>query len=545
MMGYMPSAGLGGLLKDGSKHISGVDEAVLRNIDACKQLGAIVRTSMGPNGMNKMVINHLGKLFVTSDAATIVRELDVVHPAAKLLVMASQTQEREAGDGTGFVIVFGAQLLEKAEALLRMGLHTAEIIDGYGRAAAFVMTELENLAVKSVTDVTDRSQVSLAIRSAIASKQFGLEDILAPLVADACVNVLPKNLNTFSVENVRVAKIQGGDLSQSVVVKGTVLVRDSEGTIKHLSNAKVGVYTCDIDAENPETKGTVLLNSAEEFMKYTRSEEDALEAKLKAIVDAGVNVIVSPKFGDMAMHFLERFQVMAIKCASKFDLRRVARSTGAVALPKMDPPSTDEIGICDKVSVDEIGSTKCVIFKQESESSRIATIVLRASTENVLDDAERAIDDAVNVFKSLTRDQRLVAGAGASELELAKRLSEFSASCPSLDQYAIKKYGEAMEEIPRCFAENSGEDASALLSSLQAAHANGQADAGIDVESGTVMSATEAGVYDLLSSKLWAVRLATEAVNTILRIDQIVMAKTAGGPKPRDMMPGDVNDDAP
>ncbi|KAA8491814.1 T-complex protein 1 subunit theta [Porphyridium purpureum] len=542
-MSYAPMGGLSALLKDGTKHVTAADDAVMRNIDACKQLGAIVRTSIGPNGMNKMVTNRLGKLFVTSDAATIVRELEVVHPAAKLLVMAAETQDREVGDGTGFVITFGAQLMSNAALLIKMGLHTAEIIQGYGRAAAFAMTELEAMSIKSVTDPADREQVAVALRSAIASKLFGMEDFLAGLVAEACVSVLPKNQSMFSVENVRVAKVHGGSLNTSSVVKGSVLIHDVEGTIKHLKNAKIAMYTCDVDAEQTETKGTVLLNSAEEFANYNRSEEDALEKRIKDIANTGANVIVGPKFGDMALHFIERYKMMAIRVPSKFDLRRIARTTGAVVLAKLVPPSPEEIGACDSVGVEEIGSTKCTIFRQDSSSSRIATIIVRASTENLLDDVERAIDDAVNVYKNLTRDQRLVCGAGATEMELARLLYKYAETLPSLDQYSIKKYAAALEEIPRCFAENSGGNATELMNTLQAVHADGDAQMGVDVENAGIMNAAEKNVYDLLSAKLMAIRLTTDAVTTILRIDQIVMSKEAGGPKPRDMMAGDYNDE--
>lgn len=416
---------------------------------------------------------------------------------------------------------------------------------GYEKAGQEALAILNDLSVHKVGDIKDVDAVATALSSCIATKQYGLEDTLAPLIAKACISVLPSNINMFSVENIRVAKVLGGSVHDSAVVQGAVLLRDVEGTIKKAEDAKVAIYTCDFEASQTETKGTVLLKSAEEFRNYTRSEETLLESKIKAIADAGVTVIAAPKFGEVAMHFLEKYRIMAIKCMSKFDLRRVARTTGAIALAKMNRPTVDEIGRADLVEVEEIGSTKCVVFKQKKEGSRIATILVRASTQNLLDDIDRAVDDAVNVFKGITKDSRFAAGAGACEIELSRRLHKFADARPGLDQYAIKKYAEALEVIPRILAETSGLDATNMISNLVAAHAAGQATAGLDVEEGAVMDATKVSVYDLLSVKHWGLRLATDAVATILRVDQIIMAKTAGGPKPRDMQSADANDEAP
>lgn len=495
--------------------------------------------------MNKMVVNHLGKLFVTSDAATIVRELEVIHPAAKLIVMASETQEREVGDGTGFVVTFAGELLDQAEKLLRMGLTTSEIVQGYERACEEALAILETLVVHKVPDLKDEEKVNTAINSCIASKQYGLEDVLTPLITKACLSVLPSNINMFSVENIRVAKVLGGSVSDTTVIQGAVILRDVEGTIKRVENAKVAIYSCDFEASQSETKGTVLLKTAKEFTNYTKSEETSLEKKVKAIADTGVTVVAAPKYGEVALHFLEKYGVMAIKSQSKFELRRIARTTGAIGLAKLTTPTVEEIGRADLVQVEEIGSTKCTVFKQTKDGSRIATLLVRASTNNLLDDIDRAVDDAVSVFKSMSKDPRFVSGAGAAEMEMAGQLHKFADTRPGLDQYAIKKFATSLEVIPRVLAETSGFDATNVVSTLAAAHAEGNARAGLDIESGEVIDAVDAKIFDLLQVKHWALKLATDAVATILRVDQIIMAKMAGGPKPRDMQGADAMDDAP
>lgn len=368
------------------------------------------------------------------------------------------------------------------------------------------------------------TSVADALKTCIASKQYGVEDILAPLIAEACVRVLPSNINMFSVENVQVAKVLGGSLSDSSVISGAVLTRDVEGTVNKVDNARVVVFTCDFDTAQSETKGTVLLKSAEEFSNYTKSEESMLEKKIKQLADAGITVIVSTKFGEVAMHFIEKYRIMAVKCQSKFDLRRVARTAGAIALAKISVPTVDEIGRVDTVQVEEIGSTKCTVFRQSKEGSRIATILVRASTQNLLDDVDRAVDDAVNVYKGITKDPRFVAGAGAAECELSCRLQNFADSRPGLDQYAVKKFAEALQVVPRILAENTGNHVSGVVSNVMAAHASGRSNAGVDVDDGSVIDAVDRRILDQLMVKHWALRLATDAVTTILQVDQVCIA---------------------
>lgn len=366
---------------------------------------------------------------------------------------------------------------------------------------------------------------------------------MTPLIAEACISVLPSNLSMFSVENIRVAKVLGGSVTDSIVIQGAVILHGAEGTVTKVAGAKIAIFTCDFETTQSETKGTVLLKSAQEFSNYNKSEEAMLDKHVKSIVDSGVKVVVSPKFGEVAMHFLEKYGIMAVRCQSKFELRRVARTTGAVALAKLRPPSADEVGRADSVNVEEIGSTKCVIFKQEKDGSRIATILVRASTQNLLDDIDRAVDDAVNVFKGISKDGRFVAGAGACEMELSRRLQEFADARPGLDQYAIKKYAEAFEVIPRILAETSGFDATNAVSMLAALHADKGQNMGLNINDGSALDASEADLVDLMNTKHWAIRLATDAATTVLRVDQIIMAKAAGGPKPRDMQSPDAGID--
>ncbi|KAG9201365.1 hypothetical protein B5807_07961 [Epicoccum nigrum] len=541
----IPNAPNSGLFKQGYQNYDAEDGAVIRNIDACRTIAQTVQTSLGPFGRNKIVINHLQKMILTSDAATILRELEVVHPAAKLLVMASQQQEAEMGDATNLVIVLAGELLKKAEELIRMGLKTSDIVLGYEKAQNAAQQVLEELVCDKVADIRSQEELAKAIRTVVAAKQSGSEDFLADLVAEAVLAVLPKNPVNFNVDNVRVVKIMGGALEQSKVVKGMVFARSPEGAVTKATKAKVGVFSCPIDISQTETKGTVLLHNAKEMMDFTKGEEQQVEQAIKELHDSGIRVVVAGStIGELAQHYLNRYNMLTIKILSKFELRRLCRVVGATPLARLGAPMPDEMGSIDIVETLEIGGDRVTVFRQENEQTRTATLVLRGATQNHLDDVERAIDDGVNVVKAITRDPRLVPGAGATEMQLIERIKTIADKTPGLAQYSIRKFAEAFEVIPRTLAESAGLDATEVLARLYVAHgaqkARGKDDewtVGVDIENddntGT-LDAKDNGILDLWVSKSWAVKLATEAARTVLSVDQIIVARQAGGPK----MPG-------
>ncbi|KAI6246872.1 putative T-complex protein 1 subunit theta [Erysiphe necator] len=533
----IPNAPNSSLFKQGYNNYASEDGAVIRNIDACRTISSTVQTSLGPYGRNKIVINHLQKMVLTSDAATILRELDVVHPAAKLLVMASQQQEAEIGDATNLVIILAGEFLKQAEELIRMGLKTSDVIRGYELAQEFVLSELEKLSVDKVEDLMSPTELSKAIRTVIASKQNGSEDFLSGIVSEAVQAVLPKNPTNFNVDNIRVAKIMGGSLEQSKVIKGMVFGREPDGSVKKAIKAKVGVYSCPIDISQTETKGTVLIHNAEEMLNYTKGEEAQLDSLIKELYDSGLRVIIAGStVGELALHYINRYGILVIRILSKFELRRLCRVVGATPLARLGAPMPDEMGSIDAVETMEIGGDRVTVFRQENESTRTATLLLRGATENHLDDLERAVDDGVNVVKAITRDPRLLPGAGATEMQLAERVQLFADKTPGLAQYSIRKYGEAFEVIPRTLAESAGLDATEVLSRLYTAHhKRDDWTTGVDIENNDntgTLDSREMGILDLLIGKKWAIKLATEAARTVLSVDQIIVARQAGGPKP-------------
>ncbi|KAF8504700.1 T-complex protein 1 [Russula emetica] len=529
------------LFKDGYKQMSGLEDAVLRNIEAVSELSNLVRTSFGPNGRNKLVINHLGRLFVTSDAATIIREIEVVHPAAKLLVMASQAQEVEMGDATNTVLILAGELLKKAENLLVMGLHPSEVMKGYELACTKALAELESLSTGKLPSPLTKAALAHAVIPSIASKQYGSEDILARLVAEAALSVMPENNKAFNVDNVRVVKIMGGSLAGSKVVQGMVFGREPEGDVKKVTKAKVAVFTNPIDTAQTETKGTVLIKNADEMLNFTRGEEKHMEKIFKELADSGVKVIIAgTTVGELALHYLNRSQILVLKVLSKFDLRRLCRVVQATPLARLGAPTPEEAGYVDVCETVEIGGDRVTVLRQELDGAgvktRTATIVLRGATQNHLDDLERAVDDGVASLKALIKDPRLIPGAGATELALASRVDTYGAGLRGLAQHAVRRFASALEVIPRTLAENAhgGAEGNEIVARLLAKHEKAGGESwGVDVEAETdgTVNAAEHNIVDSLAAKAWAIRLATEAAVSVLSVDSIIMSRPAGGPK--------------
>eukprot|EP00593_Proboscia_inermis_P012554 CAMPEP_0171322692 /NCGR_PEP_ID=MMETSP0816-20121228/115118_1 /TAXON_ID=420281 /ORGANISM="Proboscia inermis, Strain CCAP1064/1" /LENGTH=361 /DNA_ID=CAMNT_0011821233 /DNA_START=48 /DNA_END=1133 /DNA_ORIENTATION=- len=357
----------------------------------------------------------------------------------------------------------------------------------------------------------------------------------------------PNSRPSVSPEAIRVAKIMGGDVSMSSVISGMVVLSGAATLNKtSVEDAVVAVFGCGIEASATEAKGTVLMKNAEDLQNYNKTEETKMDEIIKSIASAGVTVIVSGgSVSEMALHFMEQYGIMCIKIASKWELRRLCSAVNATALVRLGPPTPEEMGFCDLVKVQEIGGRIVTLFtqtKSASDGCRLSTVILRASTSSLLADLERAVDDGVHAVKNLCKDGRLVPGAGATEMELSLRLKRFADTCPGLDQYAIRSFAKAMEFVPKTLAENSGQDATDLVTALGAAHAKeGGETMGVDVMADAYGDDDNNGIrdtttpddliVDLLTTKTSAFRLGIDAALTVLRVDQIIMSKPAGGGK--------------
>lgn len=456
------------LLKDGYKTYSGVEESIIRNIEAVKEIASMTRTSLGPNGMNKFIVNHLDKLYLTKDSGVMCRELDVNHPAVRLVVNSSKIQESECGDNTNYVITLAGELLSNAESLIRTGVHPTDIISGYEKGLDKTFELFESAKKMEVENIKDHKEIAKVIKSVISTKMIQRTDnFLSAIIAEACILTCPSKPELFNEENVRIAKMLGGNIYDSQVIKGMVVVRHLEGSITKVENCKVAVFNCPFENIGAETKDTVLFKNAQELLGYNKSEEDNIEKIVKGIVDAGVKaVIVGGSVSNMAVHFLDRYKVLCLRTLSKFELRRIARSIGATPLVRLGTPLPEEIGYADKIAVDEIGSQKCVIITRDSEENKMATILVRGSTNNLLENTERIIEDGVNLYKNVCKSNVFIGGAGAFEAYLSNSLKEYAKTVTSLEQYSIDKFGESFEIIPRTIVENAGLKVSEIMANL-------------------------------------------------------------------------------
>lgn len=550
-----------GLFKQGYSSLSNMDGQINKSIAAIREIYQMSLTSMGPCGRNKIIVNHLSKHIITNDAATMLRELEIVHPAVKVLVMATEQQKIDMGDSTNLVMILAGELLNVSEKLISLGLSPVEIIQGYNMAKNFTLNELDKLVINEVTEKHNLQELIKVTKPVISSKQHGYADILSELVSEAISYVLPVNSDYFNVDSIRVVKIMGGSLSNSKVVKGMIFNREPEGHLKSLPQGekhKVAVFSCPIDVSGTETKGTVLLHNAQEMLDFTKGEEKQLDSIIKEIADTGVKcVIAGSTVGDLALHYLNRYGILVLKVPSKFELRRICRVCGATPLPRLGAPTPEEIGIIESIITQEIGGDRVTMFQQDSETTRTATIILRGATQNNLDDIERAIDDGVAAIKGLMKPDggKLLPGAGATEIDLVSRITQYGEKTPGLMQLAIKQYAIAFEVVPRALAETAGLNVNEVLPNLYSSHTISGDDVdslerlcqGIDVSGQVaegIVDVREEGIYDLLASKKHAIDVATEAAITVLSIDQIIMAKRAGGPAiPKNPKPGNWDQD--
>ena len=372
------------------------------------------------------------------------------------------------GDNSNFVITFATELLNQAAELIKNGLHPSEILIGYEKAWKKCLSLIEDSPRFKVTDVKNMEEITKIIKPVIGSKLLhGHDLILAPLIAEACISVCPSKQENFNVDNVRVAKILGGSLVDSQIIKGLVIVRSTETAVNRAENCKIAVYNCPLETQSAETKDTVLFKNADELINYNRSEEDFMEKLIKDIVDSGVKVVVAGgSISDMALHYFERYKIMVFRIMSKFELRRVAKAVGATPLVRLGAPTKEEIGFADKVYVDEISSMKCIVVVRDSDENKLATLIMRGSTMNMLENLERIVEDGVNVYKNTCKDPNFVPGAGAIEMFLSNGIKTFGKNVTSLDQYAINKFGESFEVVPRTLAENSGLNVNEVLANL-------------------------------------------------------------------------------
>lgn len=537
MAAHVPTApGLPQMLKAGMKYFSGLQGNLFTNLMACKALMHCLRTCYGPLGHNKLVINHLGKMFHSSHAATILNELELESPMACLLRSAAETQQEETGDGTGFVVLLAGALLENAEKLLRSGLSIVHIRAGYDMACKEVLRLLPGLVCVVLKNPHNQEEVQCVLQSIMGSKFFSYQKFLSKLVATACIAVAPPDPLAFNPDHVCVFKIPGGGILNSYVLEGMLVPTEAEGLIKRVERARIAAYCCPFGASKMEAKNTVMFESAAQLKNFGKKEENLIAERVLGLAKAGVNVIaVGGRVDSLALFYADRCRIMVVRLPSRMQLQQLCKTTGATLLYKPDVPSPEDVGHCYRVYTTEIGSTIVVVFSQHGTPCPLATVVLRGATGEMLDSLEVAIQDGVQVYKNLGADVRLLPGAGATEMALSVRLSTLGMYYPGCEQYGILEFSQALKTLPAILAENAGLPVNEIMAKMEIQHQLGNQNTGIllGVEEANTMDAITEGVLDPFLVKYRGIVLATQIAVTLLDVSDIMVAKKSGGPKPR------------
>ncbi|MET1101241.1 MAG: thermosome subunit alpha [Pyrodictiaceae archaeon] len=532
------------VLKEGTQRTYG-REALRSNILAAKVLAEVLRTSLGPRGLDKMLVDSFGDVTITNDGATILKEMEVQHPAAKLLVEVAKAQDAEVGDGTTSAVVLAGMLLDRAENLLEQNIHPTTIIEGYKKALNFSLEELTKLGKK--VDINDKETLKKIAMVSLISKYVGSGATLDKLTSMAVEAVLkvaePRGDGTYEVrlDNIKIEKKKGGSLLDSIMVNGIVLDKEvvHPGMPRRVENAYIVLLDTPLEVEKPEITAKINITSPEQIKAFLDEEarilkeyvdkiyEVALERMKRDGVDpskAGIVVITQKGIDEVAQHFLAKKKILAVRRVKRSDMEKLERATGGRIVSSIRDLTPADLGYAKLVEERKVGNDK-MVFIEGCPNPKAITILLRGANDMVLDEAERSLNDALHVLRNVLRKPMIVAGGGAADVELALRLRKYAESVGGKEQLAIEAYADALEEIPMILAESAGLDALQALMDLRKLHAEGKINAGIDVLNSKIAEdMLSINVIEPILVKEQVLKSATEAATTILKIDDVIAA---------------------
>ena len=514
------------IMKEGSRRAAGRD-AQFNNIQAARAVGEAVRTTLGPKGMDKMLIDTLGDVVITNDGVTILKEMDIEHPAAKMMVEVAKTQDEEAGDGTTTAVVLAAELLKKAEELLRLEVHPTVIIGGYRTAAEKAREILDGIAVD--VDIEDEELLKKIAKTSITGKEAEVaREHLAEIAVNACKAIVEvvDGKRVVDKDYINIEKKMGGKVQDTQLIKGIVIDKEvvHPAMPRKIENAKIALINASMEVKDTETDAEIRIRTADQLRAFLDEEERMLREMVEKVKNAGANVVICQKgIDDLAQHFMARAGILAVRRVKKSDMERLARATGGRIVTNIDEISDAELGKAALVEERKVATDR-MVFIEGCEDPKAVSILIRGGTEHVVDEVERSMNDAFRVVGSVIEDGKAVPGGGAVETELALRLREFATSLHGKQQLAVEKFAEALELIPRTLAENAGLDPIDKLVELKAAHEKGKKNAGLDVYTGKIVDMWEMGVIEPLRTKKQAITSAIEAAIMILRIDDVIAA---------------------
>jgi thermosome len=533
------------ILREGSQRTTGKD-AQRNNILAAKVITETIKTTLGPQGMDKMLVSGMGDVVITNDGATIMKELDIQHPAAKMLVEVAKSQDNEVGDGTTTAVVLAGGLLTKAEKLLDQDVHPTVIVEGYKKAAEKALEILQNLSIDIQPD-DEKMLKFVALTSMRTKATAGTSDHLGTLATKAVRQIIEERNGkiTADIDRIKVLKKKGESMAQSELVKGIVVDKEISHPQmpKQVRNAKIALVNAKLEIEKTEFDAKININSPDQMKLFLDEEESMLREMTESVVKSGANVVFCEKsIDDLALHFLAKKNIMAIKNVSSGDMEKLAKATGGTIQASTRDITSEALGEAKLVEEVKIGDDK-LIYVRECKDPHAVTVVIRGGSEHVVDEAERSFHDAICVVRNAIEDHKIVAGGGAPEAETAKQLRDYALEVGGREQLAIEAYAEALETIPLTIAENSGLDPIDILVELRSKHANPENKwFGVQVKTGKIADMLADNIIEPLRVKQQVIKSATEAACMLLRIDDVVASKgmKGGGPPggPGGGMPG-------
>ena len=525
------------VLSEDSQRTSGKD-AQSMNITAGKAVAESVRTTLGPKGMDKMLVSDAGDVVVTNDGVTILDEMDIEHPAANMIVEVAQTQEDEVGDGTTTSVVIAGELLAKAEDLLDQDIHATILAQGYRQAAEKAEEILEDIAIEVDADDTEILE-QIAATAMTGKGAESAKDTLAALLVEAVQSVADEE--GIDTDNVSVETVVGGSIDESELVEGVIVDKERvhENMPYSVEDADIALLDTAIEVKETELDAEVNVTDPDQLQQFLDQEEAQLKEMVDKLAEAGADVVFCQKgIDDMAQHYLAQEGILAVRRAKSDDLKRLARATGGRVVSNLDDIETDDLGFAGSVAQKDIGGDER-IFVEDVEEAKSVTLILRGGTEHVVDEVERAIDDSLGVVRTTLEDGKVLPGGGAPEAELALGLRDYADSVGGREQLAVEAFADAIDVIPRTLAENAGLDPIDSLVDLRSQHDAGDNLVGLNAYTGEVEDMSDE-VVEPLRVKTQAVESATEAAVMILRIDDVIAAGDLKGGQG-----DDDDDDAP
>ena len=518
------------LLKEGGSETKGRD-AQKNNIAASKIVAEIVHTSLGPRGMDKMLVDSLGDVTITNDGATILKEIDVQHPAAKMMVEISKTVDNEVGDGTTSSVVFGGTLLAKAEELLKKDVHSSTIIDGYQTAAEKTLEIYSELSKKIKPD--DKESLIKIATTSMQSKLISEDsDILSKIVVDAILSIVTKKGEDFFVdlENIKVEKKSGGSIQDTQIVKGIVLDKEivHSGMPTKIDKANIALLNSALEIEKTEMSSEIRISDPTQMQMFLEEENRMLKTMVDKLHDIGVNVLICQKgIDDIAQHYLAKNGILAVRRVKESDMIKLAKATGGRVISNIDDLNEKDLGAANLVHQKKVESDKWV-FIEGCKHPQSVTMLIRGGSQRVIDEVDRSIHDSLMVVKDVIEKPEIVAGGGAPESFAASQLKDWADNFDGREQLAIKKYAEALEVIPLTIAENAGMDPIDTMANLRAKQNQGRKWTGIDAKNTKIADMLSIDVVEPIAVKEQIIKSATEAACMILRIDDVIAV--SGGP---------------